>query len=48
MAELYGYPVTGPNGLPHGGSIIAKKLGSNWGATKLDNGGPIGVNLGPS
>jgi len=33
MAELHGYPVTGPNGLPHGGSIVAKKLGSNWGAS---------------
>ena len=33
MAELYGYPVTGSNGLPHGGSIVAKKLGANGGPT---------------
>jgi hypothetical protein len=31
MAELYGYPVTGSNGLPHGGRIVAKNMGSNWG-----------------
>ena len=36
MAELYGYPVTGSNGLTPWGTIVAKKWGPNWGAS----GGP--------